>query len=217
MKLKKNLSSTTTFKIKQAAKSLFAAKGFETVTVKEIGLKSRTNPALINYHFGGKRDLYFAIIEDFASMSREHARALLRSPKDQQMFVENLDLYIRHLLRQFLEDPDLHLILSREFENGVTKSTLQLFQTHLLDIFERLEEYYHTAKKLKLLKSSIDPRAITMLLFSSLAMVCQRNDLHAKFIGLDLKKKESFETIASTLLELFGHGPCANTTLKTIG
>jgi AcrR family transcriptional regulator len=37
-----------------AARKLFAEKGFDGVRVKEVAQATGYNPALINYHFGGK-------------------------------------------------------------------------------------------------------------------------------------------------------------------
>jgi AcrR family transcriptional regulator len=199
-----NNHTTTTYKIKAAAKHLFAVKGFDAVTVKEIGQKSRSNPALINYHFGGKKELYYAIIEDFTSMSRDYAKALLRTPHSPLDFLENLNLYIRHLLQKYLDDPELHLILNRECEKGITKSSLNLFENQLLEVFTLLEEFYLAAQANQILQPTVNARVTTLLLFSTLGMLCQRNSLHERYIDISLNDRDSFDTIAQTLLEYYG-------------
>jgi TetR/AcrR family transcriptional regulator len=45
-----------------AATELFAARGFDGVSVAQIAHGAGVTKALINYHFGGKRKLYLAII-----------------------------------------------------------------------------------------------------------------------------------------------------------
>jgi len=47
-----------------AAAELFAAKGFDAVTVAEVAQAAGVNKALISYHFGGKLKLYRAIVRD---------------------------------------------------------------------------------------------------------------------------------------------------------
>lgn len=205
MKLSRSLPSNTTSKIKGAAKTLFAKKGFDSVTVKEIGSKSRSNPALINYHFGGKKELYYAILEEFTNVGRETARTLLKPAKTKEDFIENLDLYIRHLLRRYIQDPELYLLLNRECEKALSKSHLLHFEDQILEVFRTLEEYYSAAKGINLMKENTEPRFITLMLFCTLNMLCQRNALHAKFIGIDLEKAGDFETIANNLLQLYGH------------
>jgi AcrR family transcriptional regulator len=45
-----------------AGTSLFADRGFDGVPVEDIARKAGVNKAMINYHFGGKRQLYVAIV-----------------------------------------------------------------------------------------------------------------------------------------------------------
>ncbi|HTI52903.1 MAG TPA: TetR family transcriptional regulator [Verrucomicrobiae bacterium] len=45
-----------------AATELFAAHGFDGVSVSDIAEKAGVNRAMISYHFGGKRDLYATIL-----------------------------------------------------------------------------------------------------------------------------------------------------------
>jgi TetR/AcrR family transcriptional regulator len=45
-----------------AGTELFAEHGFDGVSVSAIARKAGVNPAMISYHFGGKRDLYAAIL-----------------------------------------------------------------------------------------------------------------------------------------------------------
>ena len=72
----------------RAAVSLFAEKGFERSSVRDIVTKARVNQAAINYHFKGKDGLYFEVLkiafarltenagvdaEELKSLSREQA------------------------------------------------------------------------------------------------------------------------------------------------
>jgi len=46
-----------------AGTALFAERGYDGVPVALIARKAGVNKAMINYHFGGKRKLYLAIVE----------------------------------------------------------------------------------------------------------------------------------------------------------
>jgi AcrR family transcriptional regulator len=95
----------------KAAVHLFAEKGFENASVRDIVTKARVNQAAINYHFKGKNGLYLEVLktafekltkhagfdpEKLKSLSREEA---LRSFVSQQLrpllFRDELSLYIR--------------------------------------------------------------------------------------------------------------------------
>src|SRR6059036_510340 len=71
-----------------AGTELFAERGYDGVPVAAIAQKAAVNKAMINYHFGGKRKLYLAIVSvTFAEIvagveqldeSRRPAPAVLR-------------------------------------------------------------------------------------------------------------------------------------------
>jgi TetR/AcrR family transcriptional regulator, regulator of cefoperazone and chloramphenicol sensitivity len=48
----------------EAAGRVFAEKGFERSTAKEISERARTNTAAVNYYFGGIDALYAAVLEE---------------------------------------------------------------------------------------------------------------------------------------------------------
>ena len=52
-------------KILDVAESLFARKGYDGTTIKQIGGGSGVNPTLIYYYFDGKEGLYKAVLQRF--------------------------------------------------------------------------------------------------------------------------------------------------------
>ena len=52
----------TRAQILQVAGRLFAEKGFERTTSREICAEAGSNMAAVNYHFGGKNELYAAVL-----------------------------------------------------------------------------------------------------------------------------------------------------------
>src|SRR5262245_20332619 len=94
-----------------AAVSLFAEKGFERSSVRDIVTKARVNQAAINYHFKGKDGLYFEVLkiafarltenagvdaEELKSLSREQAlRRFVRHQLRPLLFQDEMSRYIR--------------------------------------------------------------------------------------------------------------------------
>lgn len=92
--------------IVKAAVSLFAEKGFERSSVRDIVTKARVNQAAINYHFKGKDGLYLEVLKiaferltDNSGVDAEDLESL--SPE------QALHRFVRHQLRPLLFQDDL--------------------------------------------------------------------------------------------------------------
>lgn len=47
----------------RAALKLFAEEGFETVGVRDIGLRAKVDPSLVNRYYGGKDELFIEVVK----------------------------------------------------------------------------------------------------------------------------------------------------------
>ncbi|RLB84713.1 MAG: hypothetical protein DRH15_04365 [Deltaproteobacteria bacterium] len=91
-------------RILDASEALFAEKGYEAVTIREIVKAAGCNVAAVNYYFGQKRNLYLEVFE---------CRWIPRAYKIQESFRENLrksgrsdvEGIIRAFAMAFLEGP----------------------------------------------------------------------------------------------------------------
>ncbi len=64
-----------------AGTGLFAERGYDGVSVATIAAKAKVNKAMISYHFGGKRNLYLAIVSATFSEIVSRVEALADSPR----------------------------------------------------------------------------------------------------------------------------------------
>jgi AcrR family transcriptional regulator len=55
-------------KILRAAKQLFAKKGYEGTTVRQICTEADVSLALVSYHFGGKETVFFEVFEPIRNL-----------------------------------------------------------------------------------------------------------------------------------------------------
>src|SRR5215469_3307866 len=90
----------------KAAVSLFAEKGFERSSVRDIVTKARVNQAAINYHFKGKDGLYFEVLKiafkaltENAGLDAEELKSLSRE--------QALGRFVRHQLRPLLYQDEM--------------------------------------------------------------------------------------------------------------
>lgn len=91
-------------RIIQSAGPIFARKGFDRATVREICTLADTNVASINYHFGDKEALYVEVVK---AAYRERLEAV-PVPEFPSSFTpeQKLGLFVRMLVRRMLGHDD---------------------------------------------------------------------------------------------------------------
>ena len=91
-------------KILDTAGDVFGRKGYKAATIREICRAAGVNVASINYHFGGKKELYRTVVEDL--LSRTFARYPVDEDVNRQSPPEKrLQAFVRGALRRLLS-PD---------------------------------------------------------------------------------------------------------------
>ena len=91
----------TRARVLKAAARLFAERGFNHVSVRDICKEARTNVAAVNYHFGDKLGLYRELISTVAEGMNE-AKNSAFDVGEGKTPAEQLCAYIRRFMRQLL-------------------------------------------------------------------------------------------------------------------
>lgn len=145
MKIQKD--GDTKQRLLQAARRVFSGQGLQSATVREICDLAEANVAAVSYHFGGKEELYVAVLHDYIQdMERRYPRDA--GVTAQSTPEERLRAYLRSFLQQSLGDGDpvtegLGRLVTREFVEP-SRHFHEIFERHcrpahnlLLDIVRR--------------------------------------------------------------------------------
>src|SRR6218665_111665 len=80
----------------EAAEKLFAEKGFEAVSVRDITKEAGANVAAVNYHFGSREGLVVAVISRYLiPVSQERLASLERAERNGGGVEEILAAFVR--------------------------------------------------------------------------------------------------------------------------
>jgi AcrR family transcriptional regulator len=121
------------------AAELFASRGFNGVSVRDVAAAADVNVAAISYHFGGKQGLYQAalerLMEEMAPVGRpviEHINGIFaEGPPDKLVLRETMEFVVRHILST---------MLSGDLPQWVTQTVLREFQQPTPDYRPMLDE-----------------------------------------------------------------------------
>ncbi len=116
----------TRARLLESARHLFAERGFEDVTVREICRDARANLALVNYYFGDKLGLYLEVVNEAIGSVRAFNSLAMTAPEGSSA-EERLRLFVRGLLYRLFElrgtDNWVHRLIQHELSRPTEAAT----------------------------------------------------------------------------------------------
>jgi AcrR family transcriptional regulator len=121
----RDVSTRTRERLLHAAEILFARRGYRGTSIRGITSLAGCNLAAVNYHFGGKLDLYREMFQRRLGVLREQRASEVRRALDALGGKSDLEAFLRAFTTAFLE-PHLD-------EVGGGRRLMQLFSRELLE------------------------------------------------------------------------------------
>ncbi len=133
---------STQDRLLDAAEQLFADKGFDDVSIRDLAAAADVNVAAVNYHFQGKENLYHEVVRRRYSLQRDETLASLAAvlPRDGER--PDLDSIIRAIVGQYLEGAlvraggrQFMAVIAREMHSGHDNRHMMVFKEMIAPIF----------------------------------------------------------------------------------
>jgi AcrR family transcriptional regulator len=143
--------------ILKAARILFAEKGYEAATVREIADTAGVNLSLISYHFHGKEGLLRECLEDYIRQKHQiFVRYFTKPPEDLAEIRVKLGMFLAERFSGSEEDLQIFKIFHRECYHQ-SSPTHELFREKMEINHRLLAEYLGAAQVKKLIKDDVNP------------------------------------------------------------
>jgi TetR/AcrR family transcriptional regulator len=175
-----------------AAKRVFAEKGFEGATVKDLADAAGVNVSLVSYYFDGKENLYRECLK---SVSRHHvasAQKVLKPPTSAEEFRLRLQLFAEEFIALHRSEQHICKIVQHDLESA-NPVALEIFKTTFIPMFETLVQFIASAKANGLIRKNVDPDIATPIIFSSLSNLIRMEPMHIKLKGYSLFDETHFD------------------------
>lgn len=195
---------STKTQILRAAAELFAAKGYDSVSIKEICDRSDANIAAVHYHFGSKEHLYQAIFQDFGKTHLPKLESILEEPKNADEFRVQMRIYLEQALHLIEDEPYVARIIFRD-GHLVNQLCSEIFETTFLRLYEKLISFLTNAQSRGIISKKTDIATLAQMIDAILcAKVFEQKDLRATCAKkLKTKEMDTKAWIQSALSILF--------------
>jgi AcrR family transcriptional regulator len=98
--------------ILEHALELFAEKGFEGTSIRDLAARADVNVAMVNYYFGSKEKLFERLVEYKATYARAALEELANNPNYSE--IEKVDLIIDNHIKKLFGNRKFHRVLHQE-------------------------------------------------------------------------------------------------------
>ncbi len=197
-----------------AATRLFAQRGFDGTSVREIAEAAHVNLAMVSYHFSGKEGLYAACIEPYGRSELEVARQLLTLENARQGTERFRETLLEFCVAQAdlrMLQPDVTLIVSRESDGGVPIAG-KLFRDLFLQTVNLIRGFFEEGIRSGILQSGMEPLHAAGLLYGAMTQILRSSKLAAKFYQKDLTDPTFRRKLFADWLDMLWSGIRSETT-----
>ncbi|MEI6092661.1 MAG: TetR family transcriptional regulator [bacterium] len=204
-KIKHDDNESTKNLLINKATALFAQKGFEGTTIKDISDATGVNVSLVSYHFGGKEGLYYACLEQFGKERLAVVEKILLYPKSKEEFEIRLQMFLDELIDVHLEKPDITELLHREFDSKRPK-TMEIFKNTFLRSYKLLLDFFAAAQKQKIIRQDINASMVGALMFGGMKVMLMHNHIQSAMPEVNLDDFSIKSKIRENYMKLFLDG-----------
>jgi len=164
------------------AEQLFAEKGFDGTSVRDIAQLANVNLAMISYYFGSKEKLLEALIEDRG----EYTLGILEElNKDQTLTPwDKVDRFIDFYVDKILTNYNFHCIMSQQYNVTRSNEVREAMTNIKLRNFEQIRKVIADGQRKKVFRK-VDIEFTMASIFGTLTQVTNSRVLYCKLLKID--------------------------------
>ncbi len=182
-----------------AAIKLFADRGFDGTTTRDIAEASGLNISLISYYFGGKDGLLHAALEYIESFINKPQ--LLQITPDCELYFAGLRDFIADFICSHVANPSMHRLVQREQERDSTVFKT-LVQQRYAPWYKRIITYIEFGQSSGWLKPHLNPSTVALAITGAMVQQVRLDIFLQQLRGDTLKDRSYREVVIEDLCSL---------------
>jgi AcrR family transcriptional regulator len=180
-------------KIMEAAEKLFAAKGFEGTSVREIAEAADINLAMTSYYFGSKEKLMEALFSYRSEFFKLQLENMIRDTSRTPM--QKVDALIDQYIDRLMNQQCFHRIMVREQMVNNSGSISGLIRQLKIKNLELIRQLIHEGQKKGEFKKGIDIPLLMMTLIGTVSNMITTQHYFKEINELQSLTDEDFQKL----------------------
>ena len=179
--------------IMEAAEKLFAAKGFEGTSVREIAEAAGINLAMTSYYFGSKEKLMEALFSYRSEFFKLQLETMIRDPHLTP--IQKVDTLIDQYIDRLMNQQCFHRIMVREQMVNNTGSISGLIRQVKIKNLQLIKQLIHDGQKKGEFKKGIDIPLLMMTLIGTVSQMITTQHYFREINELESLSAEEFQEL----------------------
>lgn len=193
-------------RILHVAIELFADKGFEGASVRDIAKQAHVNIAMVSYYFGSKEGLYLECIANFAKGKVEHLKQTLGTPNTVEEFKLRFRMMVDSKMKAYTEDLGTHKIIMREMQTERDAEFHKKFVDQLEPIFRTIQGFFKLGIDKGFLKPHVNSELLALMLMGIMSQPCISDKSMKMRLGYCMADEPIRDQYVEQICELFYAG-----------
>ena len=157
-------------KLLEVAIELFAQKGLDGVSTRDLAKAAKVNISLISYYFGGKEGLYITAIREFAEKAGNELAQLMSAHDMRELKKENYVAFMNGMVQRMItfkmQSPRMSELMMREVIEGLPHAR-GVYENLCDQMAGRVIDIMVEAQKKKIMREDVNPHTLFFSLVHS--------------------------------------------------
>jgi AcrR family transcriptional regulator len=172
-----------------AAEELFAEKGFDGTSVRDIAQKADVNLAMISYYFGSKEKLLQVLIEQRFASSIELLDELVRNAGMSPW--EKVEKLIEYYVNRILNGRRFHTIINQEYNTDRSHEIIDLITSIKMRNFSLIKQIIEEGVKKKQFRK-VDPEMTMASMMGTINSAINSKNVYCALFKIDRSNEAEF-------------------------
>lgn len=175
--------------ILEVAEDLFADKGFDGTSVRDIAGQAGVNLAMISYYFGSKEKLMAALIQFRA----EYTRGILEELNNDETLTpwEKIDKLIELYVNKILNNYKFHCIMTQHLPTVQSNEIRDMITDIKTKNFEQVKKIIQEGQRKKLFRK-VDMELTVGTVMGTITQVTLSKSLYCRLLNIDKNDEEGY-------------------------